>query len=247
MTASTNAEARNGDPSTSDASASIEIRGLTLGYGNVTVLADSDLDVARSTVAAVLGPSGAGKSTLLRAIAGFVQPQAGTIRLNGELVCGDGTYVPPERRSIGLVPQEGALFPHLNVAGNVGFGLPRRTKADREAADERIDELLKLVSLPNAHKLQPHELSGGMQQRVALARALARRPRTVLLDEPFSALDAQLRRELRMQVRELLIGTGAGIVLVTHDEDEAAAMADEIHLVVGSNPGRLVAQEHVSD
>lgn len=236
--------------STADVSAavgtepSVAISGLTLGYDSTAVLTDTDLVVPDRTVAAVLGPSGSGKTTLLRAVAGFIRPMAGTVRLSGKLVSGEGTYVPPEKRNVGLVPQEGALFPHLNVAGNVGFGLPRRTKADRAAAAERVEELLELVSLPGAGRLQPHELSGGMQQRVALARALARRPQTVLLDEPFSALDSQLRADLRLQVRDLLVGLGAGVILVTHDEDEANAMADAIYTVTSdSSARRLIRQD----
>mgnify|MGYP006338220209 FL=1 len=191
------------------AAPAVAVAGVTLGYGETPVLEQTDLTVETSTVAAVLGPSGSGKTTLLRAVAGFIRPTSGSITLSGVLVSGGGTYLPPEKRNVGLVPQEGALFPHLNVAGNVGFGLPRRTKAQRVLADERIDELLELVSLPGTQKLSPHQLSGGMQQRVALARALARRPQTVLLDEPFSALDSQLRSELRLQVRELLVKLGA--------------------------------------
>ena len=170
-------------PTEIDLHPSVAISGLTLGYDGDPVLANTDLVVPNRTVAAVLGPSGSGKTTLLRAVAGFIRPMAGTVRLSGKLVSGDGTYVPPEKRNVGLVPQEGALFPHLNVAGNVGFGLPRRTKANRAATAERVAELLELVSLPGTEGLAPHELSGGMQQRVALARALARRPQTVLLDE----------------------------------------------------------------
>ena len=222
------------------AAPAVAVAGVTLGYGEIPVLEQTDLTVEGSTVAAVLGPSGSGKTTLLRAVAGFIRPTSGSITLSGVLVSGGGTYLPPEKRNVGLVPQEGALFPHLNVAGNVGFGLPRRTKAQRVLADERIDELLELVSLPGTQKLSPHQLSGGMQQRVALARALARRPRTVLLDEPFSALDSQLRSELRLQVRELLVKLGAAVILVTHDEDEAVAMADDVYTVTPDSPARLV-------
>ena len=229
----------------SDIAPSVAISGVTLSYGGDPVMADADLTVARRTVAAVLGPSGSGKTTLLRAVAGFLRPEAGTIRLAGVLVSGEGTYAPPEKRNIGLVPQEGALFPHLDVAGNVGFGLPRRTKAQRAAARERVDDLLEFVSMPGTGSLQPHELSGGMQQRVAVARALARCPQTVLLDEPFSALDASLRSELRLQVRELLLGLGAGVIIVTHDEDEAAEMADVVYTVTADSPARVVRRDVV--
>ncbi|MFA7264964.1 MAG: ABC transporter ATP-binding protein [Candidatus Nanopelagicales bacterium] len=231
------------DTASTLASPAVAVVGVTLGYGLTPVLAQTDLTVENARVAAVLGPSGSGKTTLLRAVAGFIRPSAGSITLSGTVVSGDSTYLPPEKRNVGLVPQEGALFPHLNVAGNVGFGLPRRSRAQRLLADERIEELLDLVSLPGTQKLSPHQLSGGMQQRVALARALARRPQTVLLDEPFSALDSQLRSELRLQVRELLVNLGAGVILVTHDEDEAVAMADDIYTVTPHWPAKLVRRE----
>lgn len=215
----------------------IEVSGLGAGYGHRSVLAGASVDVPQHQVAAVLGRSGCGKTTLLRAIAGFVRPTAGVIRLEGRTVANGGVWVPPERRNVGLVPQEGALFPHLDVAGNVGFGLARRTRPERQLRRERVAQLLDFVGLPDCQRMRPHELSGGMQQRVALARALARSPRIVLLDEPFSALDAQLRRELRMQVRQLLLSTGAAVMIVTHDEEEAATMADVVYELAD---GRIV-------
>ena len=227
------------EPASTVVSPSVAISGVDLAYHGAPVLEQAALVVPPGTVAAVLGRSGSGKTTLLRSVAGFIRPVAGTIHLSGVLVSGPGTYVPPEKRNVGLVPQEGALFPHLDVAGNVGFGLPRRTKQQRKEADERIAELLAWVSLPDAGKLQPHELSGGMQQRVALARALAKRPQTVLLDEPFSALDRELRVDLRWHVRELLLGLGAGVILVTHDEEEAESMADAVYEVTRDKPGRI--------
>lgn len=219
--------------------AAVEIDDLDISYGGTRVLTRVNLAVQPSSVAAVLGPSGSGKTSLLRAIVGFVTPTAGSIRLSGREVFGPDVNVAPERRNIGLVPQEGALFPHLDVAGNIGFGLARRTHAQRQAAQARISELIELVSLSGHEHTRPCELSGGMQQRVALARALARSPGTVLLDEPFSALDAGLRRELRMHVRELLLKTGTGVILVTHDVDEAEAMADEIYSISGPAPHRI--------
>lgn len=209
----------------------VDVRGVTLGYGSKDVIVDVDLNVGVGKICAVLGPSGSGKTTLLRAVAGFIRPKSGDIYIDGNHVHGAGIEVPPERRGIGLVPQEGALFPHLDVAGNVSFGLPRRTKADRLAAQARVAELLEFVGLAGMQDLAPHELSGGMQQRVALARALARKPKTVLLDEPFSSLDAQLRQELRVEVRDLLRRAGASAILVTHDEDEASDMADTTYTV----------------
>lgn len=235
-----------------DASADsgVIIEAVSVGYGPDPIVVDANLRVESAQVAAVLGPSGSGKTTLLRAVAGFIKPSAGSITLGGVVASGptaDGrsVYLPPEDRHVGLVPQEGALFPHLTVAGNVGFGLPRRTKQQRLEADQRIAELLELVSLPGTQKLSPHELSGGMQQRVALARALARRPRAVLLDEPFSALDAGLRQELRQQVREVLVSTGAAAILVTHDEAEADDMADSIYRVTADTPATLTAGDVV--
>lgn len=224
----------------------IDIRGLAVGYPAHPVLANATMTVGSLQVAAVLGPSGSGKTTLLRAVAGFVTPVAGSITLGDQLVFGPGVNVPPERRSIGLVPQEGALFPHLDVAGNIGFGLPRRTRAQRARWQTRVDELADLVSLGNRLHVRPHELSGGMQQRVAVARALAHSPQTVLLDEPFSALDAGLRRELRLQVRDVLLRSGATVILVTHDEDEARAMADAIWSISGAESPHSLAEERGS-
>jgi iron(III) transport system ATP-binding protein len=186
----------------------------------VAALGGLDLTVPAGTIAAILGPSGCGKTTLLRAIAGFDVLDAGEISIRGRTVVGPGTYLPPERRSVGVVPQEGALFPHLSVAENIGFGLARRHRA------RRVDELLDLVGLPGHARRMPHELSGGEQQRIALARALAGEPDLVLLDEPFSALDAGLRITLREDVRETLRRAGTTAVLVTHDQEEALSVAD---------------------
>ncbi len=210
----------------------LHIEGLSLGYGGPPVLRDVDLTVPEGTLVAVLGPSGCGKTSLLRAIAGFLTPLAGTIALGGRIVAGAGNWVPPEKRHVGLVPQEGALFPHLDVAGNVAFGLDR---AGRRS--DRVAELLDLVGLPGSERLRPDELSGGMQQRVAVARALAPRPALVLLDEPFSALDTTLRGSVRNDVRTALRADGATGVLVTHDQEEALSIAD---LVAVIRDGRLV-------
>jgi iron(III) transport system ATP-binding protein len=183
---------------------------------------------------ALLGPSGCGKTTLLRLIAGFDDPDAGSIDIGGRLVAGPGRSVAARRRRIGFVPQEGGLFPHLTVAGNVAFGLPRRQRRDAG----RIGELLTLVGLDaGLAQRSPHQLSGGQQQRVALARALAPQPTLVLLDEPFSSLDASLREETRQAVADALAASGATAVLVTHDQSEALSMADEVAVLRG---GRLV-------
>ncbi|MEU7901670.1 ABC transporter ATP-binding protein [Actinoplanes sp. NPDC049118] len=192
-------------------------------YGAVTALADVRLSVPAGTLAAVLGPSGCGKTTLLRCIAGLERLDAGEIRVAGSVVAGPRLHVPAHRRRVALVPQEGALFPHLPVSGNVGYGLDRTARRSG-----RVDEVLALVGLDGYQHRMPHQLSGGQQQRVALARALAPRPRLILLDEPFSALDAGLRAELRQDVRAALRADGATAVLVTHDQAEALSLADQV-------------------
>lgn len=199
----------------------------------VQALRGVDLTVPRGSFTAILGSSGCGKSTLLKIIAGIDRLDQGEIALAGQQLAGNGVYVPPERRDIGIVPQEGALFPHLSVANNVGFGLrswrdnPISIRARRERV-ERVDELLSLIGLSDYAKRRPDELSGGQQQRVALARALAPSPKLILLDEPFSALDAGLRSELRVEVRELLRQTRTTAILVTHDQEEALSLADQV-------------------
>ena len=201
----------------------VVVEDVVAGYGDAPVLRGVSLRVAPGELAAVLGPSGCGKSTLLRVVAGFLRPAAGRVVIGDRQVNGDDVRVPPERRRIGIVPQEGALFPHLDVAGNVGFGLPRNRESLR-----RVDELLELIGLPGMGRTRPHELSGGMQQRVAVARALAPRPEVILLDEPFSALDAGLRTSVRDDVRRVLAEEGTTAVLVTHDQDEALSLADRV-------------------
>src|SRR5690606_36185242 len=166
-----------------------------------------------------------GKSTLLRTIAGLETPSHGEILLDGRLVSTAHLVEPPERRSVGLVFQDYALFPHLTVARNIGYGLHR---LKRSARDQRVRELLALVGMPGLGERYPHELSGGQRQRVALARALAPRPSVILLDEPFSNLDAALRQELRLQVRELLKANRTSAILVSHDQKEAFTLADRI-------------------
>ena len=214
------------------------VSGLHASYPDAPVLHGVDLEVPAGALAAVLGGSGCGKTTLLRAIAGFHPVDAGSIRLGGRLVAGEGVDVPPERRRVGLVPQEGALFGHLTVAGNVGFGLDRAARRG-----SRVDDVLELVGLAGYGRRRPDELSGGQQQRVALARALAPEPALVLLDEPFTALDAGLRAEVREQVRAALRAAGATGVRVTHDQQEALGAADVVAVlrdgrVVQSGPPR---------
>jgi iron(III) transport system ATP-binding protein len=212
----------------------LKLNGIDKRYGTTQVLHGISLRVAAGSRTAIVGPSGSGKTTLLRIIAGFEAPNAGSFTL-GESVLADGAHaVPAHLRGIGFVPQEGALFPHLNVADNIGFGLPRNS-ADRQ---KRIDELMDMVALDHALlRARPHEISGGQQQRVALARALALRPKLILLDEPFSALDTGLRVATRKAVAELLAQAGITTILVTHDQAEALSFADNVAVM---RAGRLV-------
>ncbi len=196
----------------------------------VSVLRGVSLRVQRGRLVALLGASGGGKTTLLRLLCGFERADRGRILLDGEPVAAPGLHLPPERRRIGYVAQEGALFPHLTVAQNVLFGLPRARRRERA----RAESLLELVGLPPAYAGRtPHALSGGEQQRVALARALAPGPRLVLLDEPFSALDAGLRAETRAAVAAALLAAGATALLVTHDQAEALSMGHEVAVLRG--------------
>ncbi|MGG6293857.1 ABC transporter ATP-binding protein [Leptolyngbya sp. AN02str] len=183
------------------------------------------LTLVEGDVLALLGPSGCGKTTLLRMIAGFEQPQHGTIELAGQTVACEGRMVPPERRSVGMVFQDFALFPHLTVGQNIAFGLQQ---VDPKTQRDRVKEAIALVGLQGLEQRFPHELSGGQQQRVALARALAPRPALLLLDEPLSNLDVQVRLYLRQEVREILKATGTSAIFVTHDQEEAMAIADYI-------------------
>ncbi len=203
----------------------LELAGIIQRYGSHTVVDGVGFKVESGSIACLLGPSGCGKTTLLRCIAGFEEIAAGEIRVANTPVSRAGFALPPEQRQIGMVFQDYALFPHLTVAGNIGFGL-RRLKAGERAS--RVDELLDTVGLAGQGDKYPHELSGGQQQRVALARALAPRPQLILLDEPFSNLDVDLRERLSLEVRDILKRQGITAVLVTHDQHEAFAMADEI-------------------
>ena len=210
----------------------LAIRGLTKRFGAQQVLAGVDLQVPARSLTAVLGPSGCGKTTLLRVVAGFTDPDAGAVSLDGVAVATATSSTPARRRRVGYVPQEGALFPHLDVAANVGFGLSRSQRRSR------LPELLDLVGLKAALlDRYPHELSGGQQQRVALARALAPQPSLVLLDEPFASLDAGLREETGRAVSRVLRAAGATAVLVTHDQAEALSLADQVAVM---RDGRLV-------
>jgi iron(III) transport system ATP-binding protein len=199
------------------------LNSVDVRYGDVVVLRGLDLVVERGSIVVVLGPSGCGKTTLLRAVAGFHRLAAGSIELDGVTLAAAGVHVPPEKRRVGIVPQEGALFPHLDVGRNIGFGLRR---GDERAG--RVAEMLELVDLAGYERRRPAELSGGQQQRVALARALAPAPALVLLDEPFAALDTSLRVQVRGDVRRVLRDAKATALLVTHDRDEALSMADAV-------------------
>lgn len=210
-------------------SPALEIRGVTKSFGHHLVLAGVDLVVPARSVTAVLGPSGGGKTTLLRIVAGFDHPDSGTVTIDGEIVAHGAGGRPPEERRVGVVPQEGALFPHLSVAGNVGFGLRRH---DRRAREARVAEVLELVGLQGTERKRPHELSGGMQHRVTLARALAPHPAIVMLDEPFSSLDAGLRAHVRAEVLDALRASGATAVIVTHDQLEALSIADQVAVLL---------------
>ena len=211
----------------------LELREVSRSFPGVAALERLSLTVEAGRIGCLLGPSGSGKSTTLRCIAGFERPDAGEVLAGGERLSGAGTWVPPERRRIGMVFQDFALFPHLDARANVAFGL---RDLDRAARQRRARELLELVGLGAEAGRFPHELSGGQQQRVALARALAPRPRLVLLDEPFSNLDADVRTELAHSVRAALLAEGATALLVTHDQREAFAIADEIGVM---RAGRL--------
>jgi iron(III) transport system ATP-binding protein len=202
----------------------IELHGVAKQFGATRVLTDVDLAVPAGSITAILGASGSGKTTLLRLIAGFEQLDAGTIAIGGRTVDDGRRTVRPQHRSVGYVPQDSALFPHLTVLGNIGFGLPRRER-------KGVADLVEIVGLAGLERRFPHQLSGGQQQRVALARALAIRPSVVLMDEPFSSLDAALRIDLRRDVARILTQTASTTILVTHDQDEALALADQIALL----------------
>jgi iron(III) transport system ATP-binding protein len=207
---------------------SLSLTDLHKRFESQPVLRGVDLDVADGSLTAILGPSGSGKTTLLRVLAGFEWADRGTVRLGDVVVDDTHQRLPPERRHIGYVPQEGALFPHLRVADNVAFGLNRH---QRRSTD--VDDLLDMVGLTGLERRYPHQLSGGQQQRVALARALAIQPALVLLDEPFASLDVGLRASLRADVARVLRDAGTTALLVTHDQDEALSLADRVAVVRG--------------
>ena len=203
----------------------IRLESVTKRFGDVVAINKASLRIDRGEVVAILGPSGCGKTTLLRLVAGFERPEAGTIEVAGRTVSDVRTWVPPETRCVGMVFQDYALFPHLTVAENIGFGLSRRARPNR------VPELLSIVGLEDLGRRYPHELSGGQQQRVALARALAPAPELVLLDEPWSNVDPYLRETLRAEVAEIIRPLGVTAVLVTHDREEAFSLTDRVALM----------------
>jgi ABC-type Fe3+/spermidine/putrescine transport system ATPase subunit len=210
----------------------LHVRAVRKQFGEQVTAAGVDLQVANGEFFTMLGPSGSGKSTILRMIAGLEHPDSGHILINGQ----DVTDLPPWRRDLGMVFQQYANFPHMTVAQNIAYGL-RRRKLDRDATRKRVSELLDLVSLPGFEERPVTRLSGGEQQRVAIARALAPRPRLLLLDEPLSALDEKIRRDMQAQLKDIQRATGTTFVYVTHDQEEALTMSDRIAVL---NRGRLV-------
>jgi iron(III) transport system ATP-binding protein len=205
----------------------LQIENITQQFSanSAITLDDISLTLAKGEILGLLGPSGCGKTTLLRAIAGFDRPQSGTITIGGKLVSDPDIWLPPEQRNIGIVFQDYALFPHLNIAENIAFGLNQLTLA---AQQQRVAEVLELVRLQGLEKRYPYELSGGQQQRIALARALAPKPQLMLLDEPLSNLDIQVRSHLREEIRDILKAAGTSAIFVTHDREEALFVADRV-------------------
>lgn len=220
--------------------AELVVDGVAKSFGAQSVLRDLFLTVPAGSLTAILGPSGSGKTTLLRVVAGFERADAGSVAIGGLVVDDGSSYVPPERRRVGYVPQEGGLFPHLSVARNVAFGLSRS-----ERHKGRVERLLALVGMDGMAGRYPHQLSGGQQQRVALARALAVDPVLVLLDEPFSSLDAGLRASVRAEVRTVLRAAGATALLVTHDQDEALSWADQVAVLRKGHVGQLATPQQL--
>jgi iron(III) transport system ATP-binding protein len=204
----------------------IRLQGVSKNFGAIEAVRDLDLELTRGRILALLGPSGCGKTTTLRLLAGFESPDTGEIEIAGRPVAGHGTSVAPEKRRVGMVFQDYALFSHLTVAKNVAYGLKGILGGKKRGV--RVAEVMGLARLDGLEDRMPHELSGGQQQRVALARALAPEPAIVLLDEPFSNLDAALRTEMRSEMREILKAAGATAVFVTHDQAEALSFADEV-------------------
>lgn len=217
----------------------IRLTGVSKSYGPVQAVRDVDLELEPGKILALLGPSGCGKTTTLRLLAGFEHPDAGEIEIGGRIVANNRSFIAPEKRKVGMVFQDYALFPHLTVEQNVAYGLPR---GGNRAG--RVEGVLSLAHLDGLGDRMPHELSGGQQQRVALARALAPEPAVVLLDEPFSNLDATLRARVRSEMREILRDAGATAIFVTHDQEEALSIADEVAVMIH---GRILQKASPED
>jgi len=223
----------SGTPAESEPDSVLSLSAVTKEFGPETAVDGVSLDVRPGELLTFLGPSGCGKTTTLRTIAGLEEPTEGRITLGGETVAGDGAFVPPEQRDVGIVFQNFALFPHLTVRENIAFGLE---DADEEATAARVDDLLELVDMPEHGEKTPDQLSGGQKQRVALARSLAPEPDVLLLDEPFSNLDVRLRVEMREEVRRILKDAGVTAVSVTHDQEEALSISDRVAVM---NDGQI--------
>jgi iron(III) transport system ATP-binding protein len=220
----------------------LTLAGVSKSFGSVQAVTDVTLQLRRGRLLTLIGPSGCGKTTLLRLIAGLEVPDRGEIRIGSTIVAGNGTFVPPERRDAGVVFQDYALFPHLNVLQNVTFGLMRLPRGDREG---RAREMLAAVGLQGLEERYAHQLSGGQQQRVALARALAPRPTLLLLDEPLSNLDAHVRTQMRHELQTILAEQQVSALLVTHDQEEALSMADDVAVLRGGRLEQVGSPEEV--
>lgn len=205
----------------------IQIKNLNFKYKNSleNVIKDFNLNIKKGDIVCILGESGCGKSTILRLIAGLDEPFSGSISINDKIVVDENNFVYPENRGIGMVFQDYALFPHMTVEENIKFGLKKMTSEEKK---KRVKEVLRLINLQGYEKRYPYELSGGQQQRVALARAIAPKPSLILLDEPFSNLDAHLQSKIRQELKEIIKETGITSIFVTHDKEDAEAIADEI-------------------
>jgi iron(III) transport system ATP-binding protein len=203
----------------------LSVKNISYAYGNNKILKNVSFDVSRNEIVCLLGVSGCGKTTTLRTIAGLIEPASGNIIIDGNIVFDHGVCVPPEKRELGMVFQDHSLFPHLTVAGNIEFGIKYLAKKARQL---RMREMLSLVQMPDVEKRYPHELSGGQQQRIAIARAMARQPKLMLLDEPFSNIDHQTRFQIIGEVKDIFKTQGVAAIFVTHNEDEATAFSDRL-------------------
>ena len=217
----------------------LEITGLVKRYKGVAVVDGIDLALRQNEILSILGPSGCGKTTTLRLIAGFEEPDVGTVEIGGQMMSRPGRCQPPEKRRVGMVFQDGVLFPHMSVGDNIGFGVEASHRR------ERVAWALDVVGLGGMGTRMPYELSGGQQQRVSLARAIAPEPRIILLDEPFASLDAALRTRLRSEVRQILNDIGATAIWVTHDQEEALSLADRVAVMFSGKIAQLAAPEEL--